>query len=700
MALWDGYDDVTFRVVTNSRGQYSIWPATRPVPHGWSGSHFTGQYGACLEEAGKRWASADRPASRPHPDEDDRSGRTITASITVRSAESRESAEEASFLKGAVRPTPDISITSLIQAADIPSDLPAAHCGSARITRRELLDTSTAWARVLAAFGCGREVPVALLLPRGLDALTAILAVLDAGGAYVPLSYDDPPERVHAILEDCGAPIVITTDDFPAMPDSYSGRVLTLSRLAELAQDASAVPQPASGDDLAYIFYTSGTMGEPKGVEGTHRQLVNYALWCRSAFMHAPDETTFLSASLFFLGSLTTIFTPLLEGWPITVAPHGATTDDLLDLSRRSNGGLLKLTPTHIRMMMARDIPQQGLARQLMVGSEPLTFTRELKQWMAADPRRVVVNHYGLTETHGCFCHWLTGEEQVGSRIPIGTPIDNVEAYIVDRDGELVDVGDIGELLIGGPSIGRGYRRRPELTAERWIPNPWGTDGSRLLRTRDLARREEDGTMTVLGRADRQVKIRGHRVEPAAVEEALRELANVREALVLPRVHDGTVTLDAFLLPEVGSDVDPVSVRDELTARLPPQWIPARMAVMSEFPANANGKVDTHALPEPIPVRPASSLDQGAERWTGLDRIVAGAFCDVLNIDSIGLSDNFYGLGGDSLTSVAVAARVGNAVGMDVPAPSARAATVRAYACSVGDAMAEAARGTSVKEPR
>jgi hypothetical protein len=222
------------------------------------------------------------------------------------------------------------------------------------------------------------------------------------------------------------------------------------------------------------------------------------------------------------------------------------------------------------------------------------------------------------------------------------------------------------------------------MTAERWIPHPWRGGGARLLRTGDLARLEPDGVVTVLGRADRQVKIRGHRVEPAAVEEALRGLPDVAEALVLPRVDDGKVSLDAYLLRDGAAEVDLTSVRDALAATFPPQWIPGRMAVLSEFPVNANGKVDTRALPEPRPVYETGGAQPGTDRWSRIDRVVADAFCEVLKIDDIGLSDSFYDLGGDSLASVEVAARVGRVLGRDVPAPGADAATVRAYARKIG----------------
>jgi amino acid adenylation domain-containing protein len=676
MALWDNYENVSFQVVVNSAGQLSAWPTTHQLPPGWVAMGFSGPQRACFEAIDREIADAAHGGFRALAGEAGPADSAVTGPV--------QPGPDAAALLGRPRRVPSVSITSLIKAQELPPDRPAAMCGSERLTRGALFDISSSWAQILATAGCAREIPVALLLPRGLDALTAILAVLEAGGAYVPISCDDHPERIEAILEDCGVPIVITTDEISERLGGLKGvlssaqAVLTLSALRSRERCPTAHAQRVSGENLAYIFYTSGTTGEPKGVEGTHRQLVNHALWCRDALAHRPGEVTFLSASLSFLGSLTTIFTPLLAGWPIVVLPDGADTDELLELSRATDGGLLKLTPTHIRMMMTRGVPGRGLARQLMVGSEPLTFSLELKTWMRADPARVVVNHYGLTETHGCLCHWLSGNEDIGSRVPAGAPVDNVEAYIVDRDCQLAGVGEVGELLVGGPSVGRGYRGRPALTAQRWIPNPWGTHGARLLRTGDLARMGTDRTVTVLGRADRQVKIRGHRIEPSAVEEVLTALPGVKEALVVPRIEGDKVTLDAFLLSDSPASVDMACVRDAL-ARFPPQWIPARMAVLSHFPVNANGKIDTQALPVPQPLSRAVS-GSGSSRWSKLDRVVADAFCEVLALDEIGLSDDFYDLGGDSLASVEVAACVGRELGKDVPGPSAGAATVRAYA--------------------
>jgi amino acid adenylation domain-containing protein len=569
------------------------------------------------------------------------------------------------------------------------------------MSRAELFETSRAWAGVLAAEGCGPEVPVALLVPRGIDALVAILAVLRAGSGYVPLSTEDPPDRLRAILDDCGRPLVVAADETVARLGGYPGRVIALSRLrqrARAAGPADRADRPVSVDNLAFIIYTSGTTGRPKGVQGTHRQLINYALWCREAFAHRPGEWTVLHAPLAFLGSLTTIFTPLLAGWPIEIAPEGSTIDDLLALAERVPVGLLKLTPTHVRMMLARGATQRWVARQFMIGSEPLVMNDDVATWVKNHPAATYVNHYGLTEAHGCFCHRFTADAPIGQGVPIGAPIANVRAHIVDEHGDDVPPGECGELLVAGDSIGRGYHAKPALTAQRWIPDRWSASGGRALRTGDLARLRADGYVEVLGRADRQLKVRGHRVEPGAVEEALRSLPEVLEALVLPRDENGVTTLAAYVIARPGARVDPVAAHRALSERLPAPCVPARMSVLREFPMNANGKVDAAALPPAEPIRPAGADTAGRDtaggdtagrgRWTRYDRIVADAFSEWLSIDAIGLDDSFFDLGGDSLGAVQVAVALGEALGAEVPVPTPEYPTVRAYAEVVAGADA------------
>ena len=583
-------------------------------------------------------------------------------------------------LRGAARDVPDVSIITLIRRQDLPAEITAIRDEAGEVTRGELLRTSLAWARVLRDDGCVKGSPVVLALPRSADALIAILAILEAGGAYVPLPPDASRQRVKSVLGDCLPQVAITT---PELADLFRHDVRSVLTVGDLQRRADQPMESSSGTssgDLAYIFYTSGTTGEPKGVEGTHAQLVNYALWCRDTFPHRPGEVTFLTSALYFLGSLTTIFTPLLAGWPIVVAPEGATTDSVLELTRSARGGLLKLTPTHVRMMMARGVPPAGLARQLMIGSEPLSFTPELRQWLDGDPDRIAVNHYGLTETHGCLCYRITGDEGTGSRIPVGAAIDNVQAYIVDRHCELVAVGDVGELLVAGPSIGRGYHRRPPLTAARWIPHPWGSPGERLLRTGDLARLEPGGVITLIGRADRQVKIRGHRVEPSAIEELLRGISHVREALILPRQTDGEVVLVGYLLREGDAEIDPLAVCHELEASLPSEWIPSRIAVLDEFPVTGHGKIDAAALPLPPPVRRSPKVPGPPARWTPTELIVGTTYCQLLGVDRVGLDDDFFALSGSSLAAVEAAACIGKLLGHEVPTPSPTAASVHEYA--------------------
>lgn len=670
MTLWESYRDVGFHVVRNAAGQYSLWPAALTEPAGWERVSGPASQEACLAEIEARWTDT-RPASAV-------AGRRYSSG-QASPIGSAGAPAPASALHGPAAPLPELPMHLLIEASDLPSSAVAMRCGPHTRTRAELLGLARAWAAVLAGEGCGPEIPVAVLVPRGIDAITAIVAVLWAGGAYLPLSVTDPDDRLYAILSDCGQPPVLVADELAGRLSRYPGRVIRLSELRGRATAASRPGAQVALDGLAFIIYTSGTSGGPKGVEGTHRQLVNYALWCQCAFGHQPGEWTVLHAPLAFLGSLTSIFTPLLAGWPIEIAPEGTTVDDLLALLAGTRAGLLKLTPTHLRMMLARRAAGTGVARQYMIGSEPLIMTPELAGWLRAEPGAVFANHYGLTETHGCFCHWFGPDAPTGEGVPIGTPIANARAYIVGPDGDGVAPGEVGELLVAGASIGRGYRGNPALTALRWLPDQHGEPGERVLRTGDLARLRPDGLVEIIGRADRQVKVRGHRVEPAVIEHTLLSLPGVAEALVLPGHEDGVTSLAAYLVPEPGARLEVAAVRRALLARLPEPSVPGRMAVLAAFPVNANGKLDVSALPSPRPVEDTTSDGDG--RWDRYELAVADAYRTVLGVGSVGLSDDFFALGGDSLRAVAVAVAVADRTGCaEVPVPTPDSGQVRQYA--------------------
>ena len=679
MTLWDGYENVPFLAVRNPAGQFSLWPTSRPTPAGWEPVGEPAPRAEVLARIEEVWVDG-RPAGTGAPSTFDAPG-------------------GGSLLVGPAVPRPAASVVLLAEQAPLPGDRAAMRCGAVELTRAEMFATARAWASALAGTGaCGRERPVAVLVPRGTDAMLAILAVLYTGSAYVPLACDDAPQRRAAILADTGDPLVVAADEMlPALAD-HTGPVITISALrergAEPIGDVGVAP-----DDLAFVIYTSGTTGRPKGVEGTHRQLTNYALWCRETFPHAEGERTTLHAPLAFLGSLTTMFTPLLAGWPIEIAPEGATVDDVLALATRVPTGLLKLTPTHVRMLLARGAADQRLGRHFMIGSEPLVLTPELADWMRRVPEATFCNHYGLTETHGCFWHPFGPDAPLGSGVPIGLPIDNVRAHVVDEHGDDVPPGQTGELLVAGESIGRGYRNSPALTAERWVPDRHGAPGARILRTGDLARLRSDGVVEVLGRADRMVKVRGHRVEPAAVEYALRARPEVLEALVLPRVHDGATTLAAYVVGRGPDGVDVAAIHQELAAVLPAPSVPSRYAVLTEFPMTPNGKIDAAALPEPqAPARSAGgagssddggSADSDGGRWTRMELLVADAYAENLGVEAVGLHDDFFALGGDSLSAVGVAMVLGERLDAKVPVPALGNGTVRSmraggYGCCGG----------------
>lgn len=663
-----------FMVVRNAEDQWSVWPADDPSPAGWIHTGFVGTEEECLSEVGRVWSDL-RPASIRSASAGgngngnggrDGDGDGDSASDRWWSAPTHPAGtvRDTSGAVGVTVPIPDVSISDLIDrcGAREPDGIAIRFAGRT-ITRAELTTRVRRLASRLLELGAGPERPVAVLLPRSADAVVAIVATLRAGSPYLPLSMADPVSRLAAVLRQAGDPPVLTDTEGRAMlsGSGYPGTVALLDDLDRASggdagdeSSKAAFPQ-VGGGHLAYVMYTSGTSGPPKGVLGTHRQLVNYVRWCAEEFALEPGERALLHAPLYFVGSVMTLFTALTAGWELEVAPEPVAFDELRSLARGGRCGFLKLTPSHVRGLTAiGDVAD--LARLYMIGSEPLNLTPALAGWLAESPGSRFANHYGMSETCGATFYWVRGDEAAGERLPVGGPIINAEVHLVDPGGRRVPYGEVGELCLAGAVVGRGYHGDPELTARRWRPHPWGRPGERLLHTGDLARMTPDGTVEVLGRADRQVKIRGHRIALPAVEAAVLACPGVAEAVVsvMPDQQD-VPRLTALLRPAPGAHPEAGLIRQRLLGELPEPWVPSRFIVTRDFPLTPNGKIDYARLAGVRGLRPETA---GAFRdpATPVEKALCDIFAEVLELERVGADDNFRDLGGDSMNVVQVIA--------------------------------------------
>lgn len=685
----------THQVVVNAEEQFSLWPLDRPLPAGWKPEGVAGSRERCLAHIAETWtdltpaslrAGERVPAARGHdPRPADGSPRWWHEAVEAPYAETGVS--------GAVGervPVDDVGIHTLIddRNARAPHEI-AVRYGRQTITRAELDARTAALARRLVGAGARPDHPVAVLLPRSADAVVAIIAVLRSGAPYLALSVNDPQARMATILRDAGDPLVVTDAAGRERLADYGGTVVIPADgpadedAKSTAGHADALPT-VTGAHLAYISYTSGTTGAPKGVLGTHSQLVNYVRWCADEFAIAPGERALLHAPLYFVGSVMTLFTALAVGWELDVAPEPVAFDDLADLARAGSCGFLKLTPSHVRALTALGTVD-GLASRVMIGSEPLHLTPAFAAWIAGSPGARFANHYGMSETCGCTWHWVGGDEPEGERLPVGRPIHNAEVHIVGSDGERLPHGEVGELCIAGTVTGRGYHGRPALTAERWTPHPWGRPGERLLHTGDLARMTADGTVEVLGRGDRQVKIRGHRIELPTVEDALLHCPGVLEAVVSATPDEGgSARLTAYIRPAEGAGPQAGELREQLLKVLPEPSVPSRFVLVPGFPQTPNGKIDYARLAESPVLRPDSAGPYRAPR-TPAEESLCAVFARVLQLDRAGADDDFFELGGDSLNVVQVVTAVED-LGIDLTIGELfDARTPAALAALIGD---------------
>ena len=564
------------------------------------------------------------------------------------------------------RPLSTSALPALIakRVATSPDSIAAVYDG-AEVTYRELNERSNQIARALRAHGVGSEGLVGICLNRSMDMLVALLGILKAGGAYVPLDPTYPADRLRFMIEDSGLKVLVTESACRSVLPAEIGAVVELDsqadELSALATDDLDVAIDA--DQLAYVIYTSGSTGKPKGVEITHKNLVNFLQsMASSPGFSAADRLLAVTTISFDISGLE-LYLPLLAGGRVVLASREDCYDGvrLRRLMRESGATVMQATPATWRLLLDSGW-REGNGLRLLCGGEALP--RELADRLLGTGAELW-NMYGPTET----TIWSTvARVQPDDVIAIGRPIDNTRIYVLDSNSQPVPVGVSGELYIGGEGLARGYLNREVLTAERFLPDPYSDQpGARMYRTGDLARYRDDGSIECLGRIDHQVKLHGFRIELGEIEAALESHDQIGQAAAVVREDSpGDRRLVAYLVATGDSTPDQSELRRHLQTSLPSHMVPSGFVTLSTLPLTPNGKVDRKSLPIPDSDRPDLDADYIAPSGE-LEKLIAGVWEEVLQLERVGIQDNFFDLGGNSLLIVRVQAKLADSAGHDVP---------------------------------
>ncbi|MFD3591009.1 amino acid adenylation domain-containing protein, partial [Streptomyces sp. NPDC058683] len=550
-------------------------------------------------------------------------------------------------------------------------EAPAVVCGNERVTYAELDERATRLARELTArgVGVGADAVVAVVLERSVDLVVALLAVWKAGAAYLPVDPGHPGERLARMLADARPACVLTTVEHSAvLPEGTAVPVLALDS-PEWALEGGAGgglgagggepekaerPVPHDGS-AAYVMYTSGSTGQPKGVVVTQGALANHMAWMQREFGLEQRDRVLHKTPFGFDASAWELWWPLTAGAVLVVAaPQGHREPAYLaQLIRREQVTVAQFVPSMLAAFVAEPTAaDSGSLRMVFSGGEvlPADLHRRVTDLLGVG----LHNLYGLTETTIDTTFWRSGPGADGTSVPIGRPIDNTRVHLLDRFLEPVPSGVVGELYVAGAGLARGYRAQPALTAERFVACPFGGPGERMYRTGDLARWTADGRLVFVGRADEQVKIRGFRVEPGEVEAVLAAHPGVARAFVVAREDvPGDGRLVAYVVPG-DADVAAADLRGFVGLRLPEYMVPSAVVVLDALPLSVNGKVDRAALP--VPEYAVAGGGRGPA--TVAEEIVCEVFAEVLGLERVGVEDNFFELGGHSLLAVSLVQRL------------------------------------------
>ncbi len=533
------------------------------------------------------------------------------------------------------------------------------------LTYGELNFRANQLARHLKELGVGPDVLVGVHVPRSIDMVVGMLGILKAGGAYVPIDPSYPSARIALVIEDSKLGFLLTTDETRAALPASPARIISLDGDAEAiaAQNPAQVSDSANKNNLCYVIYTSGSTGKPKGVMIEHRNVVNFFAGMDKVIGVEPG-TWLAVTSISFDISVLELLWSLMRGFKVVIHPRRGTSDKIPAQILRNGATHLQLTPSLLRALASdsQSLNALGKLKKIFVGGEalPASLVATLRQSFTGD----LLNMYGPTETAIWSTVYRVQEQQ--SNIPIGKPIANTQVYVLDSQLRLVPPGAIGNLLIGGDGVVRGYLNRPELTAERFVKDPFRAQG-RLYRTGDLARFRADGNLEFMGRADFQVKMRGFRIELGEIEAAIEEHAGVEQAVVVAREdQDGNKFLAAFFVAQPGKSVDASSLRRSLESALPHYMVPSYFIPLDSLPLTANGKIDRNALP-PISLQAEISSQAGDDPQGEFEEVLARAWAEALGLQRINRQDNFFHLGGHSLAALKIAFKSQQEFGVEFP---------------------------------
>lgn len=538
-------------------------------------------------------------------------------------------------------------------------------CGDEQFSYAQLNAAANHVAHHLLRYGVGAEKRVALCLERSPLMLIALLGVLKTGAAYLPLDVQAPARRLQFILEDAKVLAVITQNKFRgSFPKESEFPIWCLDTEVfpvngDSPEDPRVVAHP---ENLAYVIYTSGSTGNPKGVMIENRGLINYLSWAKTAYRMGEGSRTLVHSPFSFDLTITGLLLPLIAGGTVEFVSQGNELERLCDAlaDPEQHYALIKLTPSHLQVLSSwlGERTRSGRVDALIIGGEALPADL-LAVWREQSPETRLINEYGPTETVvGCSTYEVPAAVGNGS-IAIGRPLGNMQMYVLDGAMQRVPAGTIGEIYIGGEQVARGYLNQTALTAERFVPDPFSTQrGKRLYRSGDLGRMRADGEMEYLGRTDEQVKIKGFRIELGEVETVLRRHELVRECVVV--VHgagEEKRLLGYVVLGEGNNDRElKQKAREEIKAylrrELPEYMVPRDIVVLDRMRVTPNGKIDRKALP--LPTREAQ-VESDDEQLSPAARALTRIWCEFLNLERVGVNDNFFALGGDSILAVQIA---------------------------------------------